>query len=38
VVRFGRPRRFTRAAFPSRRDARRQVTERIMADIADLLA
>jgi 1-acyl-sn-glycerol-3-phosphate acyltransferase len=38
VVRFGRPRRFTAAAFPSPRVARREVTERIMADIADLLA
>src|SRR5262245_12437182 len=38
VVRFGRPRRFTADAFPSPRVARREVTERIMADIADLLA
>jgi 1-acyl-sn-glycerol-3-phosphate acyltransferase len=38
VVRFGPPRRFTTAAFPSPREARRDVTARIMADIADLLA
>jgi hypothetical protein len=38
VVRFGPPRRFTTAAYPSPRIARREVTERIMADIADLLA
>jgi 1-acyl-sn-glycerol-3-phosphate acyltransferase len=36
-VRFGPPRRFTTAAFPSPRVARRGVTEQIMADIADLL-
>jgi 1-acyl-sn-glycerol-3-phosphate acyltransferase len=38
VVRFGPARRFTAAAFPNARIARREVTERIMADIADLLA
>jgi len=38
TVRFGAPRRFTTAAYPSPRVARREVTERIMADIADLLA
>ena len=37
-VRFGPPRRFTTAAFTSPRIARREVTEQIMADIADLLA
>ena len=37
VVRFGPPRRFASAPFTSRRIARREVTERIMADIADLL-
>ena len=38
TVRFGAPRRFTTAAYPSPRVARREVTEQIMADIADLLA
>ena len=38
MVRFGAPRRFTAAAYPSPRVARREVTEQIMADIADLLA
>jgi hypothetical protein len=38
VVRFGPPRRFTTAAYSSPRTARREVTEQIMADIADLLA
>jgi 1-acyl-sn-glycerol-3-phosphate acyltransferase len=38
TVRFGPPRRFTTAAYASPRVARREVTERIMADIADLLA
>ena len=38
TVRFGPPRRFTTAAYSSPRVARREVTERIMADIADLLA
>jgi len=37
-LRFGPPRFFTTAAYPSLRVARRDVTERIMADIADLLA
>jgi 1-acyl-sn-glycerol-3-phosphate acyltransferase len=37
VVRFGPPRHFTTATYPSPRAARRQVTEQIMADIADLL-
>jgi 1-acyl-sn-glycerol-3-phosphate acyltransferase len=38
TVRFGPSRRFTTAAYPSPRVARGEVTERIMADIADLLA
>jgi 1-acyl-sn-glycerol-3-phosphate acyltransferase len=38
VVRFGPARRFTTAEFASPRVARREVTERIMADIAGLLA
>ena len=38
TVRFGPPRHFTAGAFASPRAARHQVTERIMADIADLLA
>ena len=38
VVRFGSPRHFKAAAFASPRVARHEVTERIMADIADLLA
>jgi 1-acyl-sn-glycerol-3-phosphate acyltransferase len=38
VVRFGPPRHFTAATFSSPRAARREVTERIMTDIADLLA
>lgn len=37
-VRFGPARRFAPSAFGDRRVARRQVTERIMADIAGLLA
>ena len=37
TLRFGPPRRFTTAAYSSPRTARRDVTERIMADIADLL-
>lgn len=37
VVSFGPARRFAPAAFTSPRTARREVTERIMADIADLL-
>ena len=37
VVRFGPARRFTTAAFANPRVARRQVTERIMLDIAGLL-
>lgn len=38
VVRFGPARRFTTASFASPRQARREVTERIMADVAGLLA
>ncbi len=38
TLRFGPPRRFTTAASSSPRTARRDVTERIMADIAALLA
>ena len=38
TVRFGPARCFAAAAYPSARIARRDVTERIMADIADLLA
>jgi 1-acyl-sn-glycerol-3-phosphate acyltransferase len=38
TVRFGPPRRFTARAYASPRSARHEVTERIMADIADLLA
>lgn len=38
TVRFGPPRLFTTAEFSSARAARHEVTERIMADIADLLA
>ena len=38
TVRFGPPRIFTSGAYPTPRVARREVTERIMADIADLLA
>ena len=38
MVRFGPPRRFSTAAYSSPRIARRDVTERIMADIAALLA
>jgi 1-acyl-sn-glycerol-3-phosphate acyltransferase len=37
-VRFGPPRQFTTAAYGSGRAARYEVTERIMSDIADLLA
>lgn len=37
-VRFGPPRRFTTTEFASPRAARHEVTERIMADIAGLLA
>jgi 1-acyl-sn-glycerol-3-phosphate acyltransferase len=37
-VRFGAPRRFSRAGRASQRDARARVTERIMADIAALLS
>lgn len=37
-LRFGSPRFFTTSAYPSPRVARRDVTARIMADIADLLA
>jgi 1-acyl-sn-glycerol-3-phosphate acyltransferase len=37
-LRFGPPRFFTTTAYPSPRVARRDVTERIMADIAGLLA
>lgn len=38
VVRFGPARQFTTASYASPRVARREVTERIMADIAGLLA
>jgi 1-acyl-sn-glycerol-3-phosphate acyltransferase len=38
VVRFGHPRRYTPDAFANPRIARREVTEQIMTDIADLLA
>ena len=38
TVRFGPPRSFSTAAYSSPRVARREVTEQIMADIADLLA
>jgi len=38
VVRFGPARRFTTAGYASPRVARREVTERIMTDIAGLLA
>jgi 1-acyl-sn-glycerol-3-phosphate acyltransferase len=38
TLRFGAPRRFTTGSSASPRVARREVTERIMADIADLLA
>ena len=38
TVRFGPPRIFTSGAYASPRVARREVTERIMADIADLIA
>jgi len=37
IVRFGPARRFTRAGVASAREARQDVTERIMADIAGLL-
>jgi 1-acyl-sn-glycerol-3-phosphate acyltransferase len=38
TVRFGRPRRFSTAAYANPRTARLEVTAQIMADIADLLA